>query len=128
MAVHWRCLNEEGQELESSRTTDDPATFQVGAGDIVGNKLFEVRGCACLETGRPVRLRVGTGAGTEPCGLVGVCGCYCQSSPPVLQSRAHPPLSAHPPARPQAFDAAVRGLAVGESATITVRRATAHTA
>lgn len=31
------------QVLESSRMSEEPTTFEVGAGDIVGNKVFEVR-------------------------------------------------------------------------------------
>ena len=31
------------QLLESSDAAEDPTTFEVGAGDIVGNRLFEVR-------------------------------------------------------------------------------------
>lgn len=32
------------QLLESSDKSEDPTTFEVGAGDIVGNRLFEVGG------------------------------------------------------------------------------------
>lgn len=34
------------QLLESSEQNEEPTTFEVGAGDIVGNRLFEVRGQA----------------------------------------------------------------------------------
>lgn len=61
VSLHWRCMNEGGEVLESSDASGEPTTFEVGAGDIVGNPVFE------------------------------------------------------------AFDEAVRGMAVGESATITVR-------
>lgn len=55
VTVHWACMNEQGEVLESSRTSDEPTTFQVGAGDIVGNQLFEafdgaVRGLSVGET------------------------------------------------------------------------------
>lgn len=53
--MHWKCLNEQGEVLESSKASDEPTTFEVGAGDIVGNQLFEafdeaVRGLAVNET------------------------------------------------------------------------------
>jgi len=32
------------QLLESSEQAEEPTTFEVGAGDIVGDRLFEVRG------------------------------------------------------------------------------------
>ena len=35
------------QLLESSEQSEDPTTFEVGAGDIVGNRLFEV-GVNCM--------------------------------------------------------------------------------
>ena len=41
VALHWSCVNEAGEELDSSRASDDPTTFEVGAGNIVGNRLFE---------------------------------------------------------------------------------------
>lgn len=55
VTVHWACMNEQGEVLESSRTAGEPTTFQVGAGDIVGNQLFEafdeaVRGLSVGET------------------------------------------------------------------------------
>jgi FKBP-type peptidyl-prolyl cis-trans isomerase 2 len=55
VTLHWRCINENGEVLESSRASDDPTSFEVGAGDIVGNRLFEafdeaVRGMALNET------------------------------------------------------------------------------
>ena len=55
VTVHWKCLNEQGEVLESSKASDEPTTFEVGAGDIVGNQLFEafdeaVRGLAVNET------------------------------------------------------------------------------
>lgn len=52
VTVHWKCINEEGVVLENSRDSEEgPTTFEVGAGDIVGNRLFEafdaaVRGMA----------------------------------------------------------------------------------
>jgi FKBP-type peptidyl-prolyl cis-trans isomerase 2 len=48
-------MNQDGEELENSRVSaDEPTTFEVGAGDIVGNRLFEafddaVRGLAVGE-------------------------------------------------------------------------------
>lgn len=55
VTVHWKCLNEQGEVLESSKASDEPTTFEVGAGDIVGNQIFEafdeaVRGLAVNET------------------------------------------------------------------------------
>lgn len=55
VALHWRCINEAGEVLESSRATDEPTSFEVGAGDVVGNRLFEafdeaVRGMAVGDT------------------------------------------------------------------------------
>ena len=41
VTIHWSCLNEQGEVLETSKTADEPTTFEVGAGDIVGNQLFE---------------------------------------------------------------------------------------
>lgn len=61
VTIHWVCINEDGEVLESSRASDEPTTFEVGAGDIVGNRLFEafdevVRGMSLGET---VSIRVG---------------------------------------------------------------------
>jgi len=55
VTVHWKCVNEAGETLESSRASNEPTTFEVGAGDVVGNRLFEafdeaVRGLAVGET------------------------------------------------------------------------------
>ncbi len=62
VTMHWQCINEAGEVLESTRTTDEPTTFEVGAGDVVGNRLFEafdeaVRGMA---VGDNATLRVRT--------------------------------------------------------------------
>lgn len=62
VTLHWTCSNEDGEVLESSRPSNDPATFEVGAGNIVGNRIFEafdeaVRGLAIGET---VSIRVST--------------------------------------------------------------------
>ncbi|KAI7842806.1 hypothetical protein COHA_003552 [Chlorella ohadii] len=51
VTLNWKCFSEEGELLESSDQSEDPTTFEVGAGDIVGNRLFEafdeaVRGLA----------------------------------------------------------------------------------
>ncbi|PSC74353.1 peptidyl-prolyl cis-trans FKBP-type [Micractinium conductrix] len=51
VTLNWRCYNEDGELLESSDQSEEPTTFEVGAGDIVGNRLFEafdeaVRGLA----------------------------------------------------------------------------------
>lgn len=35
------------QLLESSEQSEEPTTFEVGAGDIVGNRLFEVGATVC---------------------------------------------------------------------------------
>jgi FKBP-type peptidyl-prolyl cis-trans isomerase 2 len=55
VSIHWACLDERGATIETSRTSGEPATFEVGAGDIVGNELFEafdeaVRGLSVGET------------------------------------------------------------------------------
>lgn len=55
VTVHWKCLNDQGEVLDSSEASDEATTFEVGAGDIVGNQLFEafdqaVRGLAVGET------------------------------------------------------------------------------
>lgn len=55
VTIHWSCLNEQGDVLETSKTAEEPTTFEVGAGDIVGNQLFEafdeaVRGLTVGET------------------------------------------------------------------------------
>lgn len=54
MTLNWKCFSEEGELLESSDQNEEPTTFEVGAGDIVGNRLFEafdeaVRGLAVGE-------------------------------------------------------------------------------
>lgn len=41
VTLNWKCFNEEGELLESSDQSEEPTTFEVGAGDIVGNRLFE---------------------------------------------------------------------------------------
>ncbi|EFN56844.1 hypothetical protein CHLNCDRAFT_144428 [Chlorella variabilis] len=51
VTLSWKCYNDEGELLESSEQSEEPTTFEVGAGDIVGNRLFEafdeaVRGLA----------------------------------------------------------------------------------
>ncbi|KAL4452593.1 hypothetical protein ABPG75_008255 [Micractinium tetrahymenae] len=51
VTLNWKCFSEEGELLESSDQNEEPTTFEVGAGDIVGNRLFEafdeaVRGLA----------------------------------------------------------------------------------
>lgn len=48
---HYTCRNDEGKVLEDSRESGETLSFVVGAGDVVGNKLFEafdvaVRGMA----------------------------------------------------------------------------------
>jgi FKBP-type peptidyl-prolyl cis-trans isomerase 2 len=55
VSIHWACLDESGATIETSRTSGEPTTFEVGAGDIVGNELFEafdeaVRGLSVGET------------------------------------------------------------------------------
>ena len=55
VTLHWTCCNENGEMLESSNPPNEPATFEVGAGNIVGNRIFEafdeaVRGLAVGET------------------------------------------------------------------------------
>ena len=55
VTVHWKCLNDQGEVLDSSEASDEATTFEVGAGDVVGNQLFEafdqaVRGLAVGET------------------------------------------------------------------------------
>jgi FKBP-type peptidyl-prolyl cis-trans isomerase 2 len=39
--IHWSCLDDEGNVLESSKAAGEPTTFEIGAGDVVGNELFE---------------------------------------------------------------------------------------
>jgi hypothetical protein len=60
VTIHWSCINENGEVLESSTASDEPTTFEVGAGYIVDNRLFEafdeaVRG---LEMGDTVSIKV----------------------------------------------------------------------
>eukprot|EP00195_Chlamydomonas_chlamydogama_P016531 CAMPEP_0202908502 /NCGR_PEP_ID=MMETSP1392-20130828/46254_1 /ASSEMBLY_ACC=CAM_ASM_000868 /TAXON_ID=225041 /ORGANISM="Chlamydomonas chlamydogama, Strain SAG 11-48b" /LENGTH=193 /DNA_ID=CAMNT_0049597885 /DNA_START=160 /DNA_END=742 /DNA_ORIENTATION=+ len=55
VAVHFYCKDDEGQVLESSRDAGEPLTFEVGAGEMMGNKLFQgfdeaVRGLAVGQT------------------------------------------------------------------------------
>lgn len=55
VSIHWACLDEHGATIETSQTSGEPTTFEVGAGDIVGNELFEafdeaVRGLSVGET------------------------------------------------------------------------------
>jgi FKBP-type peptidyl-prolyl cis-trans isomerase 2 len=55
VTIHWSCLNDQGEVIDSSKTAGEPTTFEVGAGDIVGNQLFEafdeaVRGLSPGET------------------------------------------------------------------------------
>lgn len=79
VTLHWNCLNENGEILESSRVSDEPTSFEVGAGNIVGNRLFEgfdeaVRGMALGET---ATLRV--------CRFVCVCIHYvCELSNSII--------------------------------------------
>lgn len=40
VTIHFTCKNEEGEVVETTRD-GDPITFEVGAGDVVGNKLFQ---------------------------------------------------------------------------------------
>ncbi|KAI3426969.1 hypothetical protein D9Q98_006913 [Chlorella vulgaris] len=52
VTLKWKCFDGQGELLGSSDTNEEgPTTFEVGAGDIVGNRLFEafdeaVRGMA----------------------------------------------------------------------------------
>lgn len=60
VTISWRCMDQDGNLLGHSDEEDDPTTFEVGTGDIVGNKLFEafdeaVRG---LSLGERVNIRV----------------------------------------------------------------------
>lgn len=63
VTLHWKCINDAGEVLESSRASDAPTTFEVGAGDVVGNRLFEafdeaVRGMAVGES-LGIKVRIG---------------------------------------------------------------------
>ena len=51
VALHFTCKDEDGGLLESSYAVNEPLSFEIGAGDIMGNKLFQgfdeaVRGLA----------------------------------------------------------------------------------
>lgn len=49
--VHFVCKDQDGNVLESSKEADSPLSFLIGAGEMMGNKLFQgfdeaVRGLA----------------------------------------------------------------------------------
>ncbi|GMH35673.1 hypothetical protein BSKO_03541 [Bryopsis sp. KO-2023] len=63
VTVHYVCRGPDNEVLDSSRDRDESISFEVGAGDVVGNKLFQgfdeaVRG---LQKGESVELEA-TGA------------------------------------------------------------------
>lgn len=48
--IHYVCLAEDGEVLESSRDEgEEGISFEVGAGDVTGNPFFQVR-CGCCPT------------------------------------------------------------------------------
>lgn len=60
VTLTWRCLDDDGNVIGDSDEGEEPTTFEVGAGDIVGNRLFEafdeaIRGVA---VGEMVRIKV----------------------------------------------------------------------
>ena len=121
------------QLLESSETAEEPTTFEVGAGDIVGNRLFEAscRRICCRTCCRRCSL----------CSLRLLLPChYARSTaalrgPHIAWASWHsselalpclpcpaclPALSCPGLPRLQAFDEAVRGLAVGDYTRVKV--------
>ena len=67
VTLHWSCLDDHGNVMESSRTSGEPTTFEVGAGDIVGNELFEAFDEACrgLSVGETIGIKADGPAWTE---------------------------------------------------------------
>ena len=41
VSLHFTCKGPDGAVLESTRSADEPLTFEVGAGEVMGNPLFQ---------------------------------------------------------------------------------------
>eukprot|EP00803_Ostreobium_quekettii_P004120 evm.model.scf_281.5 EVM.evm.TU.scf_281.5 scf_281:56694-60434(+) len=41
VSLHYTCRGPDGEVLDSSRERGEPVTFEVGAGDVIGNRLFQ---------------------------------------------------------------------------------------
>lgn len=96
------------QLLESSEQSEEPTTFEVGAGDIVGNRLFEVGSQCLLLLDLLLRLLLALLLRQRllfPWPTCTLC-CACCAVPAALSL--------------QAFDEAVRGLAVGGATRVKV--------
>jgi hypothetical protein len=43
VTIHFTAKDPDGAVIESTRTEDGPLTFEIGAGEVMGNPLFKVR-------------------------------------------------------------------------------------
>ncbi len=41
VVIHYICRDEEGNVVDDSTDSEDPVSFEVGAGEITGNPLFQ---------------------------------------------------------------------------------------
>ena len=124
------------QLLESSEQAEEPTTFEVGTGDIVGNRLFEASRpslpcctCRCLCSALlpwpvPRCFYALTSLSLHPAAP------RAEHTTPAFPVCLLPLLTACPPAFlsccMQAFDEAVRGLAVGDYTRVKVGAARWH--
>eukprot|EP00955_Chlamydomonas_euryale_P016069 171633-Chlamydomonas_euryale.AAC.1 len=97
VAVHFTCKDPDGNVLESSYNVEEPLMFEVGAGDMMGNKLFQVGGWMGRCGGGLVW---GRGARNAPCSVpCAWCGKWhaymCQ-----WRRFSHPPTAIRPAVLP----------------------------
>ena len=52
MTIHYVCHDEEGNVVDDSTWSEDPVSFEIGAGEVTGNPLFQV--CGLLSPGVPI--------------------------------------------------------------------------
>ena len=43
VTIHYICRDEEGAVVDDSSRAEEPVSFEVGAGEVTGNPLFQVR-------------------------------------------------------------------------------------
>lgn len=43
VTIHYVCRDEEGNVVDDSSWSEDPVSFEVGAGEVTGNPLFQVQ-------------------------------------------------------------------------------------
>lgn len=41
VTIHYICRDEEGNVIDDSAASDEPVSFEVGAGEVMGNVLFQ---------------------------------------------------------------------------------------